>query len=185
MKIFFVTGNPDKVREANEMLDFPGFEFEAVKVDLPELQGTPEEVALEKVKIAYEKIKKPVIVDDTGLAFNALNGMPGIYIKHFLSAVGPEGVYRILDGFDDKTGYSLTSIGYCDGVNTEVFIGKCNGTIVPPASKGHGFAKGWDTIFKADGLNGTFAEVPASEKNKISQRRRAFDMLKEYLKKIA
>ncbi|MFT4303953.1 MAG: non-canonical purine NTP pyrophosphatase [Candidatus Woesearchaeota archaeon] len=179
-KLYFVTGNPDKAREASEIL--VNVTVKAIDIDLPELQGTPEEVVSEKAKLAYQKTKKPVIVDDTGLAFNALNGMPGIYIKHFLKAIGPKGVYKLLYGFDDKSGYSFTSIGYCDGKQTIVFTGKCNGTIVKPSSKGYGFKNGWDTIFKANGLDDTFASIPAEIKNKISQRKKAFDMLKKFLK---
>jgi non-canonical purine NTP pyrophosphatase (RdgB/HAM1 family) len=179
MELYFVTGNPDKLKEAQAILK--EHTVKQIKLDLPELQGTPEEVTSEKARIAFEQTRKPVFVDDTGLAFNALNGMPGIYIKHFLSAVGPEGVYKMLDGFDDKTGYSFTSIGFCDGKKTEVFMGKCEGEIVAPSSKGFGFKKGWDTIFKAKGMSNTFASIPLEEKNKVSQRKKAFEQFHAFL----
>lgn len=46
------------------------------------------------------------MVEDTCLCFNALNGMPGPYIKWFLQAVGHDGINKMLAGFDDKTGIS-------------------------------------------------------------------------------
>ena len=50
-------------------------------VDLPEYQGTPEEVVREKCLEAARRIQGPVIVEDTCLCFNALGGLPGPYIK--------------------------------------------------------------------------------------------------------
>jgi inosine triphosphate pyrophosphatase len=50
-------------------------------IDLPELQGEPEDVAKEKCKLASQQINGPVMVEDTSLCFNALNGLPGVYIK--------------------------------------------------------------------------------------------------------
>lgn len=177
--VYFVTGNKDKLKEAQTIL--VEFNVEQIELDLPELQGDPEKVAEEKAKMAYEKVKKPVFVDDTGLAFNALGGMPGIYIRYFIDNAGPEATSKMLDGFDDKSAYAFTSIGYCDGKQTKVFLGKCEGEITMPMSEGHGFAHGWDTIFKPNGYDKTFGCITLEEKNKISQRKRALDMLHKFL----
>ena len=50
-------------------------------IDLPELQGEPVDVSLEKCKLAAKEVGGPVIVEDTSLCFNALGGLPGVYIK--------------------------------------------------------------------------------------------------------
>jgi len=177
--IYFATGNKDKFREAKEILK--DFNIKQIKINLPELQGHPEEVAKEKAKLAYKAIKKPVFVDDTGLAFNALNGMPGIYIKHFLHAIGQKGLVNLLKGFKDKSAIAFASIGYCDGKHTEVLIGSCKGQIVTPKSKGYGFGFGWDPIFKPEGHKDTFATMPSSEKNKISHRKDVLNKLRTFL----
>ena len=67
-------------------------------IDLPEYQGEPEEIAEKKCKLAAEHIGGPVLTEDTSLCFNALGGMPGPYIKWFLSKIGPEGntVFNII-----------------------------------------------------------------------------------------
>ena len=62
-------------------------------LDLPEYQGTPEEVARTKCEEAAKHIQGPVLVEDTSLCFNALGGMPGPYIKWFLKSCGPSGKY--------------------------------------------------------------------------------------------
>lgn len=58
--------------------------------DLPELQGEPVDVSLEKCKLAAKEVGGPVIVEDTSLCFNALGGLPGVYIKvsHELNRTG-------------------------------------------------------------------------------------------------
>ncbi len=57
------------------------FNLISAKIDLPELQGEPEEVSREKCKLAAEQVKGPVMVEDTSLCYNALGGLPGVYIK--------------------------------------------------------------------------------------------------------
>ena len=60
--------------------DLP-FRLVSNKFDLPELQGEPEDVAAAKCKLACKGLEGPVIVEDTSLCFNALGGLPGVYIK--------------------------------------------------------------------------------------------------------
>ena len=40
---------------------------------------------------------------------------------------------------------------------------------------------GWDPVFQPNGFEGTFAEISAEEKNKISHRGRALEQVKAYL----
>jgi len=47
-----------------------------------------------------------LIVEDSSLCFNALKGLPGVYIKWFYKKIGNEGLYTLLDGWEDKTAYS-------------------------------------------------------------------------------
>jgi inosine triphosphate pyrophosphatase len=58
---------------------------------VPEVQGTTQEVAREKVKAAARALKGPCITEDTALCFKAMNGLPGPYIKYFLKELGHEG----------------------------------------------------------------------------------------------
>ena len=57
-------------------------------MDLPEFQGTSEEIAIQKCKLAAQKVQGPVIVEDTSLCFNSLGGMPRPYVKWFLESAG-------------------------------------------------------------------------------------------------
>ena len=178
--VAFVTGNLNKLREVREMIG-EGIHIEAVPVDLPEYQGQPLDIASSKCKTAYAQLKRPVIIEDTGLCFNALGGLPGPYIKWFLSAVQPIGLYKLLAGFEDKSGYAKCIFAYFDGSTMEepmLFDGRCHGTIVAP----RGTAQfGWDPIFEPTGFTQTFAEMPSIEKAAISHRGIAFRAMKEYI----
>ena len=81
----FVTGNKKKLEEVQKILSAnPNFPFALTnqKIDLPELQGDdPLHIAVEKCRLAAEQVQGPCFTEDTSLCFNALNGLPGPYIK--------------------------------------------------------------------------------------------------------
>jgi inosine triphosphate pyrophosphatase len=74
-------------------------------LSVPEIQGTTEEVAKEKCRRAAELLQGPCITEDTALCFEALNGLPGPYIKHFMTSLGLDGlnIRTPLRGFPDLT----------------------------------------------------------------------------------
>jgi inosine triphosphate pyrophosphatase len=56
-KITFVTGNKKKLEEVKAILgDSLPFELVSEKLDLPELQGEPEEVSKEKCRLAAAQV---------------------------------------------------------------------------------------------------------------------------------
>lgn len=189
--ITFVTGNFKKLLEVRQILgiDVPDedkqlpFSLTHLKVDLPELQGDPVSIAKQKCILAAAKLDSAVITEDTSLCFNALHGLPGPYIKWFLEDCGLQGLNKMLDGFDDRSGYAQTIVCFCAGPGKEpaVFEGRTNGKIVLPRGTGD---FGWDPIFEVtDGDSGkTYAEMSTDEKNSISHRNRALSQLREFLR---
>jgi inosine triphosphate pyrophosphatase len=109
------------------------YELTSAKIDLPELQGEPEEVAREKCKIAAKAVNGPVLTEDTSLCFNALGGLPGIYIKWFLEKLGHEGLNNLLMAYPDKSAYAQCIFAFSLGPDEEplVFVGRTPGKIVP------------------------------------------------------
>ncbi|KAI9155957.1 nucleoside triphosphate pyrophosphohydrolase ham1 [Blastocladiella emersonii ATCC 22665] len=175
----FVTGNQNKLREVQAILG-DSVAIEAHKLDLPEYQGDSRSVSAEKSKLAAKLLNRAVITEDTCLCFNALNGLPGPYIKWFLEGVGHDGLNRMLAGFDDKSGYALCTFAYCAGPDAEpvLFEGRTDGTIVPA----RGPTKfGWDPVFEPHGFKETYAEMDAAVKNTISHRYRALAKLQAFL----
>jgi inosine triphosphate pyrophosphatase len=179
-KVYFITGNKNKLKEAQAILN--DFEILHESIELPELQGEPEDIVKEKAKLAAKKLNKPVFVEDTCLCFNALNGMPGPYVKHFIEKIGREGVVRLLSDYEDKSAKAVAIIGYCEPEKEpKIFEGVVEGTIVEPRGES-GF--GWDPIFIPRGHSRTFAEMSVEEKNKISHRKKALEEFKSYLEHL-
>ncbi|XP_041973050.1 inosine triphosphate pyrophosphatase [Aricia agestis] len=177
----FVTGNIKKLEEVRAILGttFP-FEVISHKLDLPELQGEIDEVSIKKCQEASLRLKKPVFIEDTCLCFNALGGLPGPYIKWFLEKLKPEGLNKLLTGWEDKSAEAVCTFAYSSGEpNSEVllFKGITKGTIVPPRGS-RDF--GWDCVFQPEGYNKTYGELSKEEKNKISHRYRALDKLRQH-----
>ncbi|XP_018330572.1 inosine triphosphate pyrophosphatase [Agrilus planipennis] len=182
--ITFVTGNSKKLEEVVAILGntFPR-QIVAQKADLPELQGEIEEICTKKCQEAFRQIKGPVLVEDTCLCFNALKGLPGPYIKWFLDKLGPEGLYRMLGNFENKGAEAVCTFAYHPGNPDDqvlLFQGKTEGEIVQPRGP-RDF--GWDPCFQPLGYKETFAEMPKSEKNKISHRYRALDKVRDHFLK--
>lgn len=76
--ITFVTGNVKKLEEFVAILgtSFPR-QIISQKIDLPELQGEIEDIAIKKCKEAARIVKGPVIIEDACLCCFALKGLPG------------------------------------------------------------------------------------------------------------
>ena len=96
-KITFITGNANKLKEFQAIMsDVTDIEIDNMKLDLDEYQGTPQEIALKKAKLAATHCDNPILVEDTSLCFNSFNGLPGPYIKDFLKELKPEGLYKMV-----------------------------------------------------------------------------------------
>ncbi|XP_051168769.1 inosine triphosphate pyrophosphatase [Leptopilina boulardi] len=178
--VVFVTGNAKKLEEFLSIMGSNcSKKIISKKVDLPEYQGEIDEISVEKCKAAANIVNGPVVIEDTCLCFNAMNGLPGPYIKWFLDKLGADGLYTMLNGWEDKTAQAVCTFAYTDGPNEPVilFQGRTFGTIVNPKGP-RDF--GWDPCFQPEGYNQTYAEMPKDLKNQISHRHRALEQLKVY-----
>ena len=185
--INFVSGNKNKLKELSDIFNthFNDIEIKQLDIDLPELQGLPEDIVKGKLKLALEKAKKlegPVLVEDTSLCFNAYGGLPGAYIKYFLKAIKPEGLYKMVCAFKDHSAYAQSIYGLQKDKKDEphLFIGKTDGEIVSPRGDNN---FGWDPCFKPSCSKKTFAQMDDNEKNKISHRGKSTRAMINFLKK--
>ncbi len=189
----FITGNSGKFREAKAILR--NIDLKQVDIDLPEIQGTSQEIVELKTVQGYEELLikrrhennpapiEAVIVEDTSLGFNALNGLPGPYIKWFSKAIGNDGLYKMLEGFHNKQALAVCVVGcIIPGKNNNrpyIIEATVDGQIVKPRAVGQAF--GWDPIFQPDGYTQTFAEMSQHQKNQVSPRYLAFMELSKLL----
>ncbi|XP_022980416.1 inosine triphosphate pyrophosphatase [Cucurbita maxima] len=176
--VTFVTGNAKKLEEVRAILG-NSVPFRSLKLDLPELQGEPEDISKEKARLAAIQVNGPVLVEDTCLCFNALKGLPGPYIKWFLEKIGHEGLNNLLVAYEDKSAYASCIFSFSLGPEAEpiTFVGNTPGKIVLPRGPND---FGWDPIFQPDGYDQTYAEMSKEEKNKISHRYRALALVKSH-----
>ena len=111
--IRFVTTNPGKVAEAREYLDEP---VEQLDFDYPERQADDlAAVAAHGARAAYRHAGEPVIVDDSGLTIDALDGFPGPYSSYVEDTLGIDRVWELAKGEADRSGAFRAVIAYCDG----------------------------------------------------------------------
>lgn len=187
MRINFVSGNEGKVRELSSIINkyLPNVELFQLNIDLPELQGNSEYIVREKLKTALERscdLDGGVLVEDTSLLFNAYNGLPGPYIKYFLKAIKPEGLYKMVSTFDDHSAVaqSIYGLQFYKDEDPVLFVGRVDGEIVSPRGDSN---FGWDSCFQPKGFDKTYAEMNESVKNEISHRSKSTKLMIEWLKK--
>jgi XTP/dITP diphosphohydrolase len=175
----FITGNQNKVDYLSRTL---GVELEHQKIDLDEIQSVdPAVVAEHKVRQAYDLIKKPVLIEDTSLSFNALDGLPGTLVKFFVVADnGLENMCRILDGFNDRSAHASAVYSYYDGDTIHTFAGRLDGVIADHPRGNGGY--GWDKIFIPNGYNGlTRAELSSEDDIESFNKIRDNEALRKFL----
>ena len=183
--VYLVSTNIHKYLEAREVLASLGLSLAFLRDEAPELQSTDlAQIAAWGARWAAERWDLPVLVEDTGLFIEVLNGFPGPYASYVLKTIGLEGVLRLLKGAEDRRACFKTALAFCDGRDAEpvVFTGEACGTIAHEPRGTGGF--GYDPIFVPEGGDGrTFAEMSTSEKNAYSHRAKAFRAFGEWYKR--
>ena len=191
MKLLFATQNPHKLFEIKhlipskiELLDLSKFNFSE---EIPEDHHTLEENASQKAWYVYNKTGVNCFADDTGLEIDALGGKPGVLSARYAGELKnpSENMKKVLSelhNIQNRTCRFRTIISLIIDGKEKLFEGKINGKIITQASGNEGF--GYDPIFVPNGYSVTFAEMPISEKNKISHRAIAFNKLKEFLETL-
>jgi len=175
MEIYFITGNPKKAEYLKKYL---GLEIKHQKVDLDEIQSMDlKKIVEHKVRQAYEKIKKPVLVEDVGLFFDDLNGLPGPFIKFFVENLDFQKICNMV--FENRGAKVKTVFGYYDGKKLTLLESTLRGEISDEPRGENGF--GWDKIFIPEGYDRTRAELDEKENEKTYKEMKGLKKLKEFL----
>ncbi len=179
-KITVVTGNDDKYNEIKKILMKYGIDSEHVKLSFPETKDSVEEIAVEKAKNAFSAVGRPLIVDDTGVYFDAYNDFPGHLAKRMFNALGFRGLLRLLD--NNRGASFKTVVCYTDGRTIKTFVGELRGTItkeVHPTSRPD---LPYEQIFIPDGFDVPMCTLSVDEKNEISHRAKAVEKFAKWFK---
>jgi XTP/dITP diphosphohydrolase len=186
-QVVLATRNEGKVEELRRILDgavdLLGLDDVAAYEPGPETGATFADNALLKAREAVQHTGLPAVADDSGLAVDAMNGMPGVLSARWAGEHGQDRanlellLQQLADVPDERlTGGFVCAAAYAlpDG-RSEVVLGEMRGRIVREPRGSNGF--GYDPIFVPDGLQATSAELSSDDKDAISHRGRAFRLL--------
>ena len=188
MNIVFATHNDHKVLEARASLG-PHYQVTSLSTlgwtaEIPETAETLIGNALLKARAVAERLGQACFADDTGLEIEALGGKPGVWTARF---AGPratalenrEKTLRLMAGQENRKAVFTTVIVLIIDGQEHVFQGQVAGVITSREQGAEGF--GYDPIFKPNGFEGTYAEIPLVTKARMSHRALAIGQLKEFL----
>lgn len=182
MRLYLVSKNRKKVEEMMRLAETYGIELSPLDVPKVEIQSESlSEIALYSATAAYLSVRKPLIVEDSGLFIKSLNMFPGAMSSYVYRTIGIRGVLKLMEGVEDREAFFESVIALAaptlDGV--KIFKGSVRGRIAEEPRGAGGF--GFDPIFIPGGYSSTFAEMSIEEKNAISHRGVAFRALSEWL----
>jgi XTP/dITP diphosphohydrolase len=184
--VLLATSNPHKLQEFREILaELPctlvSPDELGLRVELEETGATFEDNAILKAIAYAEAAGLPALADDSGLEIDALGGEPGVYSSRWAGVATPypERFHileaRLADVPDERrTARYRAAIALAEPAPRglyQVVSGSVEGRIAREPHGSGGF--GYDPIFYVPELGGTFGELPASEKHRISHRARA------------
>jgi len=179
-ELLVVTGNKAKGEEALGILESLGVKARIVAMRRHEIQSESlEEVALHAARVAYATLRKPLVVDDSGLFIEALNGFPGPYSSYVYSKIGLWGILKLLEGLENRRACFKTALALIMPPLERIYTGQVCGTITVEPRGEHGF--GFDPIFIPEGYTKTYAEMTREEKNRVSHRFKAYKKMVEDL----
>jgi XTP/dITP diphosphohydrolase len=188
-RVVLATGNPGKLREMRAILSGHGLEVIAQSefgIAPPVEDGTSFAAnALIKARHAARLAHLPAIADDSGLEVDALGGRPGIHTARYAGAdaddeANNERLLVELAGVPDErrsARYRCAMVFVRDASDAAPIVAEASwqGRIGYERRGRGGF--GYDPLFVVAGTTLTAAELPASEKNRISHRGKALTLL--------
>lgn len=193
-RIVFATGNAGKMKEVRVILADLGAEVLSMKEvgvspDIEENGSTYEENALLKARAVAAATGDIVLADDSGLEIDALSGEPGVYSARYLGENTPYSVKNAalierLQGVPEekRTARFVCAIAAVLPDGRELTTRAAIEGRIGYEEKGSG-GFGYDPIFYVPELHKTTAELTGEEKNLVSHRGKALQLMKEELKK--
>src|SRR4051812_39123208 len=120
MALYFITSSSNKFAEVKAMLP----EVEQMEMDLAEIQELdPHKIISAKLFEARQTLRhgSTLMVEDTSLYIDGMNGLPGPFCKWFLHALGDKGIFKLAQTFGAAAS-AKTIIGYVDGQGSVEFF---------------------------------------------------------------
>jgi XTP/dITP diphosphohydrolase len=197
-KLLLATANAKKLAELQRILDVTLGASRVKLVGLGDFEDYPEvpetgltfgENSLIKAREGARRTGLPTVADDSGLAVDALNGMPGVFSARWSGKPHDDDanldlvLAQISDLSDDNRGASFVCAAALVLPNGREHLveGRQSGRLLRTRRGDGGF--GYDPIFLGDGQDRTNAELSPVEKDAISHRGKAFRELSKVIAK--
>ena len=181
MIINFVTSNKNKAREFRQILE-PQIKVSHIEMSYPEMRSdNPEEIARQSAQMIANKLKKTVVVEDSGLFIKSLNDFPGTCSAYIHKRIGLDGIIKLMEGINDRECAYKSAVACCEPKKKPIsFLGEEKGSIAQGIMGNFGF--GHDPIFMPQGSSKTYGEMEKCEEIK-KFRRIAVGKLRDWLLK--
>lgn len=200
-KLVIASNNPGKLREIGAILAPLAIEVVAQDtlgvVEAEEPHCTFVENALAKARHASRATGLPALADDSGVCVHALDGGPGVHSARYAEAGGSAGrdeqdrrnnekLLRALTGVTDRRAHYycvIVLVRHAEDPQPLIAEAEWHGQILQAARGQGGF--GYDPLFLIPELGKTGAELAPAEKNRISHRGKALEILAERLRTLS
>lgn len=187
--LVIASNNAGKIAELTELLAPLGLKPTAQRelgVDETEEPAvTFVENAILKARHAARATGLPALADDSGLAVDALGGMPGVRSARYagLDASDSDNIQALLAALEGTPDEARTAQFHCvlvylrhaDDPTPIICHGRWSGRILPAPRGDGGF--GYDPVFWVDELQCSAAELSRADKGRISHRGQALKLL--------
>lgn len=168
MDLIYATTNKHKLAGAKQALTGTNINLiapDGVLPDVPEIQSNDQAVvSVDKALKYYELLKRPLVVMDSGLFIDELNGFPGVYTKYALDTIGIDRIIQLLGA--GARAYTQRTITYFDGNKPQTSTLKLHGALLKEPRGSNG--RNYDKYFLPDGKNKTLAEMTDEEKAELT-----------------
>ncbi|MET8230320.1 RdgB/HAM1 family non-canonical purine NTP pyrophosphatase [Micromonospora sp. NPDC005298] len=198
-KVLLATRNQKKLVELQRILDSALGAHRVALIGLDDVEEYPElpesgltfgENALIKAREGCRRTGLPTVADDSGLAVDALNGMPGVLSARWAGRHGDDraNLELVLDQIADLPDDQRSASFVCTvalvlpGGKEHLVDGRQAGRLLRAPRGDGGF--GYDPIFLGDGQDRTNAELSPAEKDAISHRGKALRELAKLVAKV-
>ena len=192
MRLLVATGNRGKLSEVRQLCGEVALELVSladVGVEAPEETGaTFAENAALKACAGARASGLWALGDDSGLCVEALGGRPGLHSARYDTTEERRRAKLLAELAAFPTGKRAAffrcdlALARPDGTLVQAASGECSGAIALAARGTNGF--GYDPLFELhDGR--TMAELTDAEKHAVSHRGRAFETMREVLRRLA
>lgn len=200
-EIIFASGNKAKRAQFQFVANYLKLPSAIVSVyeRFPEVKlyseeyGTQEEIVERGAHEIYAQVKQPIVVEDTILQVDALNGMPGLRSNEYLKKNGRLGLLKELTDATDRSARIVSIVGYYDGKLLVSFKTIVEGSIareelfktgepgwVAPTPENN-FGGGFNAVFMVGATGKTLAQMTAEEGLTYGYREPNFNALLRYL----